>query len=135
MTSKEISDLSRRCLRAWESADMAQVLAQYTSDAVYSDTLNGRVVGQPGIAKCLGEFFALYDIKFFVTEGHRILGQDGEVVLWECAVRRRMADGRLGEDIVMQRGMSLFMARGDALTRHDAFMDMSVFERLDEAIA
>ncbi|MEO8297113.1 MAG: nuclear transport factor 2 family protein [Burkholderiales bacterium] len=134
LPTKEIAATARRCLDAWEAGRVDDLLAHYTEDVVYSDTrTKGKIQGKPALRRYLGKLLGRYDLKFFLVEGHRIEGHDGESMLWECVYRRRLPGGGLSNTIVQQRGISLCMVDGDQVKRHEAFIDLSVLDKLENA--
>ncbi|VTU45543.1 Ketosteroid isomerase-related protein (plasmid) [Variovorax sp. SRS16] len=136
LPTKEIGRATARRFEAYESGDLARILDIYTDDAVYWDTKAGKgIKGKADLTRHFADFFGRFHTRFAVLEEHRLEGQDAAIVLWQCAVRRRMPDGALGEQIVMQRGMNLCALRGDRVCRDESYMDLASLEALFESAA
>jgi ketosteroid isomerase-like protein len=134
LPTKAINRATERRFKAFESGDLAQVLDIYTDDAEYWDTkAKTGVKGKVELARYFGEFFSRFDTRFAVLEEHRLEGQDSAIVLWECAVRRRLLDGTLSHALVMQRGMNLCVVKDDKISRDESYMDLASLDCLLEA--
>ena len=131
LPTEEISQATQRRFEAHESGDLARLLDLYTGDAAYWDT-KGKVQGRAALSRYFGEFFKRFDTRFAILEEHRLEGQDAAIVLWECAVRRRMPDGSMSEGLVMQRGMNLCSVRDGQICRDESYMDLASLEKLFE---
>ena len=133
LPTKEINQATERRFKAYESGDLAQVLDAYTEDAVYWDTkAKSGMKGTVELTRYFSEFLSRFHTRFAILEEHRLEGQDAAIVLWECAVRRRMAGGVLSHDLVMQRGMNLCVVEGDRISRDESYTDLASLDVLFE---
>jgi ketosteroid isomerase-like protein len=140
LPTKEINHATSRRFEAYESGDVQAVLAMYTDDAKYWDTkTSSGISGKHELQQYLSEFLSRFHTRFAILEEHRLEGLDGAIVLWECAVRRRLSQGELSKELIMQRGMSLLLVRDAQICRDECYMDLasldSLFERSGSAIA
>jgi ketosteroid isomerase-like protein len=129
LPTKEISKAIQRRFEVHETGDLPELLSLYTEDATYWDT-KGSVKGRVELGRYFGEFFKRFHTRFAILEEHRLDGQDAAIVLWECAVRRRMPDGSLSAELVMQRGMNLCGVRDGHISRDESYMDLASLEKL-----
>ena len=131
LPTKEISRATERRFEAYDSGELDQVLSAYTDDIAYWDTkTKSGIKGKADLQRYLGEFFSRFDTRFAVLEEHRLKGIDGAIVLWECAVRRRLPGGVLSTGLVMQRGMDLFLVRAAQICRDESYMDLASLDTL-----
>ena len=126
LSDEQIFAATRRCINAWNTLDLEATLATYTEDVIYCDPKTGRrIIGKAGLRRYLRKFLERWDMQFEVTEEYRLEGQDGQVVLWNCVIRRR--EGGPSRAV---RGMDICMVRGDQLCRDEAYMETNVLQEL-----
>ncbi len=131
LPTKEISKLLAQRFVAHETGDIAQVMPLYTEDAEYWDTKTGTgVKGKAALSAHFSAFFNRFCLRFAILEEHRLEDQDAAIVLWECAVRRRLDDGSPGDQIVMQRGMNICVFKGEEIRRDESYMDLASLDQL-----
>ncbi|MBG9388068.1 nuclear transport factor 2 family protein [Caenimonas aquaedulcis] len=131
LPTKEISRIAQERFAAFESGDAARAVALYADEAKYWDTKTpGGVNGKAGLHGHFARFLQAFDVRYALLEEHRLEGRNASIVLWECAVRGRGADGAPGEGLVMQRGMNLFEMSGGLITREESYMDLASLDRL-----
>ncbi|MDQ2735264.1 MAG: nuclear transport factor 2 family protein [Pseudomonadota bacterium] len=131
LPTKEISRLVQARFTGHESGDPIQVMNVYADEVEYWDTqCPERVKGKEGVARHLTTFLKNYDVRYALLEEHRLEGRDAAIVLWQCAVRRRLSEGRDGSAIVMQRGMSLLEVRDGLISRDEEYMDLASLQPL-----
>lgn len=131
LPTKEISRVIQERFAAFESGDHARVMGLYTDDAAYWDTkCPARMQGRAALAKYLSGFLDKFDLRYAMLEEHRLEGRDAAIVLWECAVRRRLPAGGLGTELVMQRGMTLIEVEDGLVSRDEAYMDLASLDPL-----
>lgn len=131
LPTKEISRVVQERFAAYESGDHARVMGIYIDDAQYWDTkCPDRMRGRAALAKYLSGFLDSFDLRYAMLEEHRLQGRDAVIVLWECAVRRRLPAGGLGVDLVMQRGMTLLEVSDGLVSRDEAYMDLASLDPL-----
>ncbi|MES2631344.1 MAG: nuclear transport factor 2 family protein [Pseudomonadota bacterium] len=131
LPTKEISRVIQERFAAYESGDPARVMGVYSDDAAYWDTkCPARMQGREALAKYLSGFLGNFDLRYAMLEEHRLQGRDAAIVLWECAVRRRLPDGELSAQLVMQRGMTLLEVRDGLVSRDEAYMDLASLDPL-----
>lgn len=132
--TKEISRLVQERFAAWEAGDPGRVVALYTDDAEHWDTqCAARLRGREALGAHISKFLATFDVRYSLLEEHRLDGQDAAIVLWECAVRRRLPAGRASAELVMQRGMSLLRVRDGLIARDEAYADLASLDLLRAA--
>ncbi len=126
LSDQQIFQATRHCIDMWNTLDLEATLGTYTDDVIYCDPKTGRrIIGKDNLRRYLRKFFERWDMQFEVTEEYRLEGQDGQAVLWNCAIRRRE-----GGPTRMVRGMDICMVRGHQLCRDEAYMDTNVLTRL-----
>ena len=131
LPTKEISRVVQERFAAFESGDTVRVMALYADEAEYWDTkCPARVRGKVALARHLSTFLGNFDLRYALLEEHRLQDRDAAIVLWECAVRRRLPTGGPGVDLVMQRGMTLLQVRDGLVSRDEAYMDLASLEPL-----
>lgn len=137
LATKDISRAVQERFAAYSTGDPAKVMAVYSDDVSYWDTKTPGTgaKGPDAVARHVRAFLERFDVRYAILEEHRLEGRDAAIVLWECAVRRRMPDGGLGRDLVMQRGMNLLEVREDRVCREESYMDLASLEQLFAADA
>ncbi len=136
LSDKDIIAATKRCYDAWETGNAAAIVDSYTDDVVYSDMKAvGRIIGGENLRRYITRFVQRYDIKFRVTEEHRLKDVDGLATIWEAAIRPRDAEGRIMTQLVMTRGFDIVMVRGDKVSRDEAYWDHTAIERLANLVA
>jgi ketosteroid isomerase-like protein len=126
LPTKEISRIVQERFAAYESGDPVRVIEVYADEVAYWDTQCAeRVKGKKAVGQHLSKFLQSFDVRYALLEEHRLHGQDAAIVLWECAVRRRLPAGAASADLVMQRGMSLLQIRDGLIARDEAYMDLA----------
>jgi ketosteroid isomerase-like protein len=133
LPTKEINRATLSRFQSYDSSDVHTVLEIYTDDAQYWDTkASSGIRGKADLQKYLTGFFARFHTRFAILEEHRLEGLDGAIVLWECAVRRRLPEGGLSEELIMQRGMNLLLVRDARICRDECYMDLGSLDQLFE---
>ena len=123
---KEISRIVQERFAAYEAGDPLRVIDVYADEVEYWDTkCSARVKGKKALAEHLSTFLKNFVVRYALLEEHRLDGQDAAIVLWECAVRRRLPEGEASADLVMQRGMSLLQISDGLIARDEAYMDLA----------
>ena len=134
LPTKEISRIVQERFAAYEAGDPARVVDVYADEVEYWDTkCSARVKGKKALAEHLSRFLQNFVVRYALLEEHRLDGQDAAIVLWECAVRRRLAAGAASTDLVMQRGMSLLQVCDGLISRDEAYMDLASLDPLLKA--
>jgi ketosteroid isomerase-like protein len=133
LPTKEISRVAQARFAAYETGDPVSVMDVYSDDVEYWDTATPeRLSGKTALAGHLGRFLARFDVCYALLEEHRLEGRDAAIVLWECAVRRRLPDGGAGKELLMQRGMNLVEVADGRVSRDESYMDLASLDRLLE---
>jgi ketosteroid isomerase-like protein len=131
LPTKEISRLVQERFSRFESGDPARVMDVYSDAVEYWDTkCPSRLQGKRALGQHLSAFLADFDVRYALLEEHRLDGQDAAIVLWECAVRRRLPQGALSDDMVMQRGMNLLQVADGQVCRDEVYMDLAALDAL-----
>jgi uncharacterized protein (TIGR02246 family) len=129
LTDQQIFKATRDCIAAWNTLDLEATLATYTDDVVYRDPkTSGKIIGKDALRSYLRKFFQVWDMQFRVTEEYRLVGLDGQLVMWDCDITA--LDG--GETKTVS-GMDICIVRGHQLARDEAYMDTSVLSLLRKA--
>ena len=131
LPTKEISRVVQERFATYETGDPARVMGIYSDAVEYWDTkCPARVEGKDALGRYLLAFLTDFDVRYALVEEHRLDGQDAAIVLWQCAVRRRLPAGGLSEDVVMLRGMNLLQIRDGLVCRDEAYMDLASLDAL-----
>lgn len=131
LSTKEVNRIVQERFAAWADGPLARVLDLYHDEARYWDTRTpDAVVGKAGLARHLGALMEDFDLRFALLEEHRLEGRDAAIALWECAVRRRDADGRAGQALLLQRGMNILEIRDGLIVRDECFNDAAALQAL-----
>lgn len=131
LTTKEVSQIVQERFAAWAAGDPQRVLDLYHEEARYWDTrAEAGLAGRAALARHLGPLLRDFDMQFALLEEHRLLGRDAAIALWECAVRRRDADGQAGQDLLLQRGMNILEIRDGRIVRDECYNDAAALGRL-----
>ena len=126
LPTKEISRIVQERFAAYETGDPVKVIGVYAENVAYWDTqCPAHVQGKRALGQYLSKFLQNFDLRYALLEEHRLDGQDAAIVLWQCAVRRRLPAGASSADLVMQRGMSLLQVRDGLISRDEAYMDLA----------
>ena len=126
LTDQEIFKATRNCIDAWHTLDVEKTLATYTDDVIYRDPkTSGKILGKDALRSYLRKFFKVWDMRFTVTEEHRLAGLDGQLVMWDCDITSR-ASG----EMKTVSGMDICMVRDGQLSRDEAYMDTAVLSLL-----
>jgi ketosteroid isomerase-like protein len=93
--------------------------ATYTDDVIYRDPrIRGLLHGNGELRRYLSKFFAVWDVRFTVTDERRIVGENAQLCMWDCEFTHRTT----GRSVTLA-GMDLCEVRGGQLSRDEAFMD------------
>jgi len=131
LPTKEISRIAQERFAAYETGEVARVMAVYADDVSYWDTTCAeRIRGRDDLQAHLGDFLRRVDVRYALLEEHRLDGRDSAIVLWECAARPRLPDGRPGEQLQLRRGMNLLQVQDGLVTREESYMDMASLDAL-----
>lgn len=131
MSTKEISAIAQNRFAAYEAGSASAVLGLYAEDCQYWDTRSGgRLSGRAALAEHVGRLLGRFDMRFALLEEHRLEGRDATILLWECAVRRRLPDGKPGDALLMQRGMNLIEINDGLIARDESYMDLAALDQL-----
>ena len=134
LPTKEISSIFQDRFDAYDAGDPIRVIDVYADEVEYWDTkCSARVKGKKALAEHLSTFLKKFVVRYALLEEYRLDGQDAAIVLWECAVRRRLAAGAASTDLVMQRGMSLLQVRDGLISRDEGYMDLASLDPLLKA--
>src|SRR5215212_4889833 len=126
LPAKEISRIVQERFAAYESGDPIKVIDIYADGVEYWDTQCAtRVEGKKALGEHLSKFLRNFDVRYALLEEHRLDGQDAAIILWECAVRRRLPAGAASTELVMQRGMNLLQVRDGLISRDESYMDLA----------
>ena len=126
LTDQEIFKATRDCIEAWNTLDLEKTLATYTDDIIYRDPkTSGKILGKDALRSYLRKFFKVWDMQFRVTEEYRLVGLDGQLVMWDCDIT---AIGGGGTRTV--QGMDICMVKDGKLSRDEAYMDTAVLMEL-----
>lgn len=131
LPTKEISRIVQERFDAYASGQAGRVMALYTDDVRYWDTQAGVAAqAKADLGRYLGGLLRDYDFRYAILEEHRLEGRDAAIVLWECAVRRRAADGQPEAVLLLRRGMNLIEVQQGQVSRDESYMDLATIDAL-----
>lgn len=110
---------AERFIAAWNSQDVARVVACYTPDVVYRDAnTRGEINGSEAFGRYLTKLFDTWQMHWTVKQVFPIEGEDGSAALWTAEFRRPGRDGQ-----VLIDGMDLVLLEGDLIRRNEVYFD------------
>lgn len=111
--------LADRFLAAWNTQEVEQVLACYTTDVDYRDpNTRGSVRGGEALGRYLTKLFGGWKMHWSLREAHLFEGGGGCAVMWHATFRR--PDGTLTVGI---DGMDLVEVRENRIARNEVCFD------------
>ncbi len=119
MNRDEMLSLADRFLTAWNTQDVARVLACYTSDVDYRDpNTRGSVRGSEALGRYLTKLFAGWRMHWSLREAHLFADGGGCAVLWRATFQRPGGDTTIEID-----GMDFVEMRADRIARNEVRFD------------
>jgi ketosteroid isomerase-like protein len=130
MTSQDHDRIAEAFIHAWNTQDVATVLACYTPDVLYRDpNTRGFVTGRQALGRYLTKLFSRWNMHWDLREVHTFAGvdgQEGSAVLWTA----ELAPVGRSHEIVTVDGMDLALLRDGLLSRNEVYFDRTVLAPL-----
>ncbi|RJP66630.1 MAG: nuclear transport factor 2 family protein [Candidatus Abyssobacteria bacterium SURF_17] len=126
MDEKKMYNLAERFLGAWNTQDVARVVAVYTDDATYVDpNTRGPVRGADALRRYLTKLFGRWKMRWSLREAYLLDGRDGCAVLWHATFQKPE-----GGQIVEADGMDFVKVRNERIERNEVYFDRAVLAPL-----
>ena len=119
MDHQTMLTLAETLLGAWNSQEVDQVLACYTTDLEYRDpNTRGAVQGQAAMRRYLSKLFGRWQMHWSMREAHLFDDRQGCAVLWRASFRSPASDTTVEID-----GIDFVEMRGDRVARNEVCFD------------
>ncbi len=121
---ERLSQVAAEFLAAWNTQDVAAVLACYTADVHYRDpNTRGVVTGAESMARYLRKLFANWQMHWQLRDLYPLAtadadGRDGAAVRWTATLRRTGGD----QEVVVD-GMDLVLLRDGLISLNEVQFD------------
>jgi ketosteroid isomerase-like protein len=126
MASTNLDHVARKVLEAWNTQDVARVVACYTPDLVYRDpNTRGEVRGADALGRYLAKLFAAWRMHWSPREAFPLERGQGTAFLWRAKLTPAGSDGGVDVD-----GMDLAILEGDRLKRNEVYFDRALLAPL-----
>ena len=131
MDRQNMLALADEFLTAWNSQEVDQVLACYTTDLEYRDpNTRGAVRGTDALRRYLSKLFGRWQMHWSLREAHLFDNGQGCAVLWHATFRLTASDTPIGID-----GIDFVEVRGDRIARNEICFDRAQLAPLLAAAA
>jgi ketosteroid isomerase-like protein len=125
MDKQAMRERAAAVLAAWNSHDVARVVACYTEDCVYLDpNTRGAVTGQEALRRYLTRLFRDWRMHWSLREFFPFADGSGGAFLWDAQLAPAAGGGTT--DI---SGMDLVSLRGERLSRNEVYFDRMALAR------
>jgi ketosteroid isomerase-like protein len=119
-------ELAERVLGAWNTQDVAKVVACYVEDVRYRDpNTRGHVEGGEALGHYLTKLFAAWRMRWTAREIFPLAEPGGFAVLWHATFQRPS-----GGPTVETDGMDLVLMDGERIARNEVYFDRAILAPL-----